>query len=63
MIHLFVNVEEQLQLAVINQFYFQNQNPEDIFGTVCMNDAFDMINSLDIKNKESTSIVASRLEV
>ena len=53
-------IEEQLQLAIINQVYFQDQNPEDIFGSVCDEHILDLINLFDIKNKESISMVVTR---
>jgi hypothetical protein len=57
---LFIYIEEQLQLAIINQVYFQDKNPEEIFGSICIEQAFDMINSIDFKNKESISMIVSR---
>jgi hypothetical protein len=59
-IYLFLYVEDQLQLAIINQVYFQDQNPEDIFGSICIEHVFDLIKSIDIKNKESISMIVSR---
>jgi len=59
-IYLFLYVEDQLQLSIINQVYFQDQNPEDIFGSICIEHVFDLIKSIDIKNKESISMIVSR---
>jgi hypothetical protein len=57
---LFIYIEDQLQLAIINQVYFQDKNPEDIFGSICIEHAFDVINSINIKNKESIPMIVSR---
>lgn len=53
-------VEEQLQLAIINQVYFHEQTPEDIFGSICIEHVFDMINSIDVQHNGTTSMVVSR---
>jgi hypothetical protein len=37
----------------------QDKNPEDIFGYICIDDAVDMVYSLDIMNKESIAIFVS----
>jgi len=62
---LFVNIcliftEDQLQLAIINQVYFQNQNPEEIFGTICIEQVHEIIHSIDNTNKTSVSMISSR---
>lgn len=38
--------EEQLEVAVINQVYFQKIEPEDIFGSICLDHARDLINAM-----------------
>ncbi|CAF1222843.1 unnamed protein product [Adineta ricciae] len=43
--------QDQLQLAIINQVYFQEQNPEEIFGSFRLDEAFDMINSLLVSRR------------
>lgn len=53
-------VEEQLQLAIINQVYFHEKTPEEIFGSICIEHVFDMINSIDVRNNGTTSMVVSR---
>jgi hypothetical protein len=44
-------LESQLQLAIINQVYF-NKNPEDIFGSVHIDLAHKMIQSIKLQNTE-----------
>jgi hypothetical protein len=39
-------LESQLQLAYINQAYFNDKNPEDIFGSVQINLAYEIVQSL-----------------
>ncbi|CAF1275509.1 unnamed protein product [Adineta ricciae] len=43
--------QDQLQLAIINQVYFQDRNPEEIFGSFRLDEAFDMINSLVVSQR------------
>ncbi|CAF1458829.1 unnamed protein product [Rotaria sordida] len=52
--------KDQLQLAIINQVYFHDKNPDDIFGNVCIDHVFEMINSMNIRNIESKSMIVSR---
>ncbi|CAF2542272.1 unnamed protein product [Rotaria sp. Silwood2] len=52
--------KDQLQLAIINQVYFHEKNPDDIFGNVCMDHVFEMINSMNIKNQKPKSMIVSR---
>jgi hypothetical protein len=54
------HVEDQLELAIINQVYFQETNPDDIFGSVCIKDVFDMIDSINITDKKMPSVIVSR---
>ncbi|CAF0734085.1 unnamed protein product [Rotaria sp. Silwood1] len=44
--------KSQLQLAFINQIYFNNKNPEDIFGSIQINAAHEMVQSIEIYNTE-----------
>ncbi|UJR34092.1 hypothetical protein I4U23_021502 [Adineta vaga] len=52
--------KDQLQLAIINQIYFQDQNPEDIFGDFCIDQALTMIHSIPLCNKVPTSTIVPR---
>ena len=38
--------EEQLEVAVINQIYFQKIEPEDIFGSICIDHARELLNAM-----------------
>lgn len=40
-------LESQLQLAFINQIYFNDKNPDDIFGPVHLDLVHQMIQSID----------------
>lgn len=53
-------VEDQLQLAIINQVYFQDKNPEDIFGNIRVDHVQDIVNSINFHNKASVSMIVSR---
>ena len=39
-------------MAIINQMYYKDKNPEDIFGTVQMDLAREMIDSIELWNTE-----------
>ena len=46
-------------MAIINQMYFQDKNPEDIFGTVRLDLAREMIQSIECgQNKNFSSYPA-----
>jgi hypothetical protein len=49
-VHLFI--DSQLQLAYINQIYFQERNPEDIFGPVHLDRAREMLESIALPDVE-----------
>ena len=53
--HYFVFTESQLQLAFINQIYFNDKNPEDIFGSVEIDAAHEMVKSLEFYDSELPS--------
>lgn len=45
-------LESQFQLALINQMYFNDKNPEDIFGSVHIDLAHEMVQSIKLKTIE-----------
>lgn len=45
-------LESQLQLAIINQIYYNEKNPEEIFGTVQVDLAREMVDSIELWNTE-----------
>lgn len=47
-----LSVESQLQLAIINQIYYNDKNPEEIFGAVQLDLAHEMIESIELWNTE-----------
>ncbi|CAF3493267.1 unnamed protein product [Rotaria socialis] len=47
--------KSELQLAFINQIYFNDKNPEDIFGTVEIDAAHEMVKSLEFYDSELSS--------
>lgn len=47
------SLESQLQLAYINQIYFHGQDAEQIFGSVRMELAHEMVQSIEIDNPET----------
>lgn len=48
-------LESQLQLAFINQIYFNDKNPEDIFGSVEIDAAREMVQSIEFYSLELPS--------
>ncbi|CAF1257607.1 unnamed protein product [Rotaria sp. Silwood1] len=44
--------KSQLQLAIINQIYYNDKNPEDIFGSIHLDFAHEIINSIELWNTE-----------
>jgi hypothetical protein len=54
-------LESQLQLALINQIYFNDKNPEDIFGSVHMDLAHEMIQSIKLHNTKLSSVYSSSM--
>ena len=48
----FFALESQLQLAFINQVYFKDNNPEDIFGSVQIDVVREMVQSIVLCNTE-----------
>jgi hypothetical protein len=57
---LFLNLESQLQLAFINQIYF-NTNPDDIFGSIQMDVAHKMVESIQLRNIPCPDLYSSPL--
>ncbi|CAF0804003.1 unnamed protein product [Adineta steineri] len=53
--------KSQLQLAFINQIYFNDKNPDDIFGCIHMDLAHEMVQSIESRNSEITHIYNSPL--
>ncbi|CAF2021352.1 unnamed protein product [Rotaria magnacalcarata] len=47
--------KSELQVAFINQIYFNDKNPEDIFGTVEIDAAHEMVKSLKFHDSEVSS--------
>ncbi|CAF5143511.1 unnamed protein product, partial [Rotaria magnacalcarata] len=47
--------KSELQVAFINQIYFNDKNPEDIFGTVEIDAAHEMVKSLKFYDSEVSS--------
>ncbi|CAF2331167.1 unnamed protein product [Rotaria sp. Silwood2] len=47
--------KSQLQLAFINQIYFNDKNPEDIFGSIQIDAAHEMVRSIELSNTEFPS--------
>ncbi len=45
-------LESQLQLAIINQIYYNDKKPEDIFGSIQLDLAHEMIDSIELWNTE-----------
>jgi hypothetical protein len=52
--------EDQLQLAIVNQVYFQENNPEEIFGRVRVDLASELINSIVIESRDAIPVHFSR---
>lgn len=48
----FIILESQLQLAIINQMYYNDKKPEDIFGTIHIDLVHKMIDSIELWNTE-----------
>ncbi|UJR13468.1 hypothetical protein I4U23_000482 [Adineta vaga] len=44
--------KSQLQLAIINQIYYNDKNPEEIFGTVHLDRVNEMVASIELWNTE-----------
>ncbi|CAF1294130.1 unnamed protein product [Rotaria sordida] len=44
--------KSQIELAIINQIYYNDKKPEDIFGSIHLDRAHEMINSIDLWNTE-----------
>ncbi|CAF3435030.1 unnamed protein product [Rotaria sp. Silwood2] len=44
--------KSQLELAIINQIYYNDKNPDDIFGSIHLDIAHKMINSIQLWNTE-----------
>ncbi|CAF0759180.1 unnamed protein product [Adineta ricciae] len=44
--------KSQLQLAIINQIYYNDKNPEDIFGAVHLDRVREMVDSIELWNTE-----------
>lgn len=49
---LFFILESQLELAIINQMYFNDKNPDEIFGSVRLDLAHEMVDSIELWNTE-----------
>jgi hypothetical protein len=47
----FFFIESQLQLAIINQVYCNEKQPEEIFGSVQLNLVDEMIDSIELWNR------------
>jgi hypothetical protein len=47
----FISLENQLELGIINQIY-NDKNPEDIFGSIHLDLAHKMIDSIELWNTE-----------
>lgn len=45
---LLLRLETQLQLAIVNQLYYNDQHPEQIFGLVRLDSAVQMVNAIDL---------------
>lgn len=54
-------VESQLQLAFINQIYFNDKNPEEIFGPVEIDLVHQMVQSIESQPMESSLFYSSSL--
>ena len=54
-------LESQLQMAIINQMYYNDKNPEEIFGTVRLDLAREMVDSMDLWNTELPFLYSSDL--
>lgn len=52
-------LESQLQLAIINQIYFNDKSPEDIFGSVHIELAQEMVQSIEFHDVQYSSIYSS----
>ncbi|CAF0724794.1 unnamed protein product [Rotaria sordida] len=48
--------KSQLQLAFINQIYFNDKNPEDIFGSIQIDVAHEMVQSIELKHNTEFSL-------
>jgi hypothetical protein len=60
-INSFVSLESQLQMAIINQMYYNDKNPEQIFGNVRMDLAQEMVDSIELWNTELPFFYSSDL--
>ncbi len=54
-----LHLESQLQLAVINQIYFNDKNPEDIFGCVHMDLAHETVQSIELRQLELSLVYST----
>ncbi|CAF1068589.1 unnamed protein product [Adineta steineri] len=44
--------KSQLQLAIVNQIYYNDKNPEEIFGSIQLEHAHQMVDSIELWNTE-----------
>ncbi len=51
--YLFLHLETQIQIACINQVYFNDKNPDNIFGSLELNSAREMVQELDLYSSPS----------
>jgi hypothetical protein len=50
--NVWLYLESQLQLAIVNQIYYNDKNPEDIFGSIHLDHARQMVDSIELWNTE-----------
>lgn len=50
------HLESQIQLAFINQIYFNDKNPEEIFGSIQLDLAREMVQSIDTTDPYSSTL-------
>lgn len=55
------SIESQLQLAFINQIYFNDKNPEAIFGPIQIDLVHQMVQSIESQQAEPSLLYSSSL--